>query len=75
LVFAALALSDGAPLTLISPVEPVVWDGERELWWKAIDAFRGPDQTVVLCSAPPARALSASSRRVIDFMAAEAVSS
>ena len=75
LIFAALALSDGAPLTLISPVEPVVWDGERELWWSAIDAFRGPDQTVVLCSAPPARALPSSPRRVVDLMATEAVSS
>jgi hypothetical protein len=75
LVFAALALADGAALTIVSPVEPVVWDGERDLWWSALDALRSSDQTVVLCSAPPARALPASSRRVVDLMASEVVSS
>lgn len=75
LVFAALALADQAAVTVISPIEPVVWPEERELWWAAIDALRGSEQTVMLCSAPPARALERGSRTVIDLMSAEAVAS
>jgi RND superfamily putative drug exporter len=75
LVFTALALADGAPLSLISPVEPVVWDEERELWWAGIDALRTPEQTVLLFSAPPARAMASSRRQRVDLMATEAVAS
>jgi RND superfamily putative drug exporter len=75
LVYAALALADQAPIVVVSPVEPVVWQEERELWWAAINALRGSEHTVLLCSAPPARAMEQSSREVVDLMASEAVES
>jgi hypothetical protein len=68
LVFAAAALMNSSPVSLISPVDPVSSDEERELWWMGIDEFAGPSQTVALCVSPPARALPrGSTRTVVDL--------
>ena len=58
-VWAALALADGSPLCLISPADPLYDEGNRELWWRALDALAEPHQTIALFSLPPARALTA----------------
>jgi putative drug exporter of the RND superfamily len=57
-VFAALALADGSPVCLVCPAEPLYDEGDRDLWWRALDTLAGPKRTVALCSLPPARALS-----------------
>lgn len=68
LVFAAAALVNSSPVSLISPVDPVGNNEERELWWMAIDEFAGSDQVVALCVSPPARALPrGSTRTVVDL--------
>ena len=58
LVWAALAVADGSPVCLVSPADPLYDEGNRELWWRALDALATPEQTVALFSLPPARALS-----------------
>jgi RND superfamily putative drug exporter len=58
LVWAALAVADGSPVCLVSPADPLYDEGNRELWWRALDTLATPEQTVVLFSLPPARALS-----------------
>ena len=68
LVFAAAALLDRSPVTIISPADPVNGDDERALWWRGIDEFAGHEQVVALCVSPPARALpSRSHRTVVDL--------
>ncbi len=68
LVFAAAALIGKPPVSVISPVDPVSSNEERELWWMAIDEFAGQDQVVALCVSPPARALPrGSTRAVVDL--------
>jgi len=52
-------------VSLISPVDPVSSNEERELWWMAIDEFAGEDQVVALCVSPPARALPRGSKRAV----------
>lgn len=68
LVWAALALADGSPLCLVSPSEPLSDEGNREVWWRALDSLAEPHHTIALFSLPPARALSAVSvpTEVID---------
>ncbi len=58
LVWAALAVADGSPVCLVSPADPLYDEGNRELWWRALDALATPEQTIALFSLPPARALS-----------------
>ena len=58
LVWAALAVADGSPVSLVSPAEPLYDEGHRELWWRALDALATAEQTIALFSLPPARALS-----------------
>ena len=58
LVWAALAVADGSPVCLVSPADPIYDEGNRELWWRALDALATREQTVALFSLPPARALS-----------------
>lgn len=68
LVWAALALIDRAPVTIISAAEPVSSLDDHALWWHAIERFASADQVVVLCVLPPARVLPASTtRRVVDL--------
>jgi hypothetical protein len=57
-VFAALALADGSPVCLVCPAEPLYDEGDRDLWWRALDTLGGPQRTIALFSLPPARALS-----------------
>ncbi len=57
-IWAALATASRAPVCLVSPVEPVSDDDERALWWHAMEHFASAQQTIVLCSTPPARALT-----------------
>lgn len=72
LIWAALGLADGASFTLLCPTEPVSDDEERALWWVAIERFSSPGDTVVLFSAPPARALSpVNGRSTIDLTGVE----
>ncbi|MEL0149043.1 MAG: hypothetical protein VW805_01995, partial [Pontimonas sp.] len=75
LLWAALALADGAPLCLVSPAEPLTDENNRELWWKALHALATPEQTVALFSLPPARALSSSdvATQVVDVQASREV--
>jgi hypothetical protein len=58
LVWAAIAVADASAVCLVAPAEPLTDAEDRELWWKALDAFATPDQTVALFSLPPARALT-----------------
>jgi hypothetical protein len=59
---------NSSPVSLISPVDPVSSDEEREWWWMGIDEFAGANQTVALCVSPPARALPrGSTRTVVDL--------
>jgi hypothetical protein len=58
LVWAAIAVADASPVCLVSPAEPLTEAADRELWWKALDTFASPEQTVALFSLPPARALT-----------------
>jgi hypothetical protein len=72
LVWAAIAVSDSSPVCLVSPAEPLTDAEDRGLWWRALDTFASPDQTVALFSLPPARALAAISTptTVTDLAAA-----
>ena len=58
LAWAALAVADGSPLCLVTPADPLYDEGYRELWWRALDALSGPENTIALFSLPPARSLS-----------------
>lgn len=58
LVWAAIAVADASPVCLVSPAEPLTEASDRELWWRALDTFASPQQTVALFSLPPARALT-----------------
>ena len=58
LVWAMLAVADPSPICLVSPAEPLTDAQNRELWWRGLDAFASAEQTVALCSLPPARALA-----------------
>ena len=73
LVWAALALADGSPVCIVSPAEPLDDHGQREVWWRALDALGTSDRTIALCSLPPARALSPVSvtTRVVDLSASQ----
>lgn len=67
LVWAALALIDRAPISILGAAEPVSSLDDHALWWHAIDHFAAEDQLVVLCVLPPARALpSTTQRRIVD---------
>jgi hypothetical protein len=66
-VWAALALVDRAPITIVGAGDPVSSLDDHALWWHAIDSFAAEDQLVVLCVLPPARALPSNmARRVVD---------
>lgn len=65
LAYAALALAEEAPITFLHVAEWVSDATERELWWRAIDAFASPDQTVILCTTNAGDALRATSESVI----------
>ena len=67
LVWAALAMAESAPLTVISPTTPVTTEHDRALWWQGLEKFSLSEQTVVVCVAPPARALAQSSTHVVDL--------
>jgi hypothetical protein len=58
IVWAALAVADASPMCLVSPAEPLSDADNRELWWRALNTLATPEQTVALCSLPPARALA-----------------
>ena len=58
IVWAALAVADASPMCLVSPAEPLSDADNRELWWRALHTLATPEQTVALCSLPPARALA-----------------
>jgi hypothetical protein len=72
LVWAAIAVADGSPVCLVSPAEPLTDAEDRGLWWRALDTFASPEQTVALFSLPPARALAsiATPTTVTDLAAA-----
>ena len=65
LAYAALALAEEAPITFLHVTEWVTDAPERELWWRAIDAFASPDQTVILCTTNSGDALRSTSESVI----------
>lgn len=52
LVYAALALCDGAPVVLISGLDPISATDERDLWWAAIEALATNQQIVFLHTTP-----------------------
>jgi RND superfamily putative drug exporter len=72
LVWAAIAVADASPVCLVSPAEPLTDGEDRGLWWRALDTFASPEQTVALFSLPPARALASISTptTVTDLAAA-----
>jgi hypothetical protein len=65
IVFAAVALIDRAPISLISGLEPLSTPEERELWWAAIDALASGKQTVLLFTTP---GLPSSGRRTLSVV-------
>jgi putative drug exporter of the RND superfamily len=69
-VFAAVALIDRAPISLISGLEPLSTAEERELWWAAIDALALGKQTVLLFTTP---GLPPSGRRTLSVVEDAAV--
>lgn len=70
--FAAIALIDRAPLTLIGPTEPVADEDERQWWWQVIDALTDSSRSVALFSLPPARAMRDTPRHVVVDLASQA---
>jgi RND superfamily putative drug exporter len=72
LVWAAIAVADASPVCLVSPAEPLTDAEDRGLWWRALETFASPEQTVALFSLPPARALAsiATPTTVTDLAAA-----
>lgn len=69
LVSAALAVFDGSPVCIVQAKDPVSEPGDVELWWQGLSAFASAQQTVALCSLPPARALPAGdpARSILDL--------